>query len=90
MGGRFRMIVNEVDIVQPDRPLHKLPVALAVWRPGLYAGGAYHTGFSQALTSERLQEFTDIAKVEFIRIDADRRLRRFRNELRWSGASRVY
>ena len=57
MGNRFRLILNEVDVVQPDRPLAKLPVACAVWvpRPNLkiaaaawiYAGGAHHSGFSQ-------------------------------------------
>ena len=33
MGNRFRMIVNEVDVVDPDEPLPKLPVARAVWIP---------------------------------------------------------
>ena len=61
LGNRFRLIVNEVDVVKPDAPLPKLPVARAVWVPQpdlkiaaaawIYAGGAHHTGFSQALTS---------------------------------------
>ncbi|HEX2906078.1 MAG TPA: L-arabinose isomerase, partial [Phototrophicaceae bacterium] len=61
MGSRFRVVVNEVDVIQPDAPLPKLPVARAVWvpRPNLkvaaaawiYAGGAHHTGFSQSLTA---------------------------------------
>ena len=40
MGNRFRLILNEVDVVQPDRPLAKLPVACAVWvpRPNLKIG----------------------------------------------------
>ncbi|HHE71801.1 MAG TPA: L-arabinose isomerase, partial [Chloroflexi bacterium] len=33
MGDRFRMIVNEVEVVPPDAPLPKLPVARAVWVP---------------------------------------------------------
>ncbi|HLB46478.1 MAG TPA: L-arabinose isomerase, partial [Anaerolineales bacterium] len=33
LGDRFRLIVNEVDVVPPDEPLPKLPVARAVWRP---------------------------------------------------------
>src|SRR6185436_10938677 len=67
MGNRFRMIVNEVDVVQPDQELLKLPVARAVWRPRpdlataaaawIYAGGAHHTGFSQAITSEHMGDF---------------------------------
>src|SRR5215470_16303041 len=33
LGNRFRMIVNTVEVVQPDKPLPKLPVARAVWVP---------------------------------------------------------
>ena len=33
LGDRFRLIANEVDIVAPDEPLPRLPVARAVWRP---------------------------------------------------------
>lgn len=93
MGDRFRLIVNEVDVIQPERPLEKLPVAAAVWlpRPSLkvaaaawiYAGGAHHTGFSQALTTEHLEDFAEIAGVELIVIDSDTRLREFRRQLLW-------
>ena len=33
LGDRFRLIANEVDVVEPDAPLPRLPVARAVWRP---------------------------------------------------------
>ena len=33
LGDRFRLIANEVDLVEPDAPLPRLPVARAVWRP---------------------------------------------------------
>ncbi|MBC8164737.1 MAG: L-arabinose isomerase [Bryobacteraceae bacterium] len=94
LGNRFRMIVNEVDVVQPDEPMPRLPVAGAVWipRPNLnqaatawiYAGGAHHTGFSQALTEEHLRNYADIAGMEFLLIDADTKLHDFRNQLRWN------
>jgi len=92
MGDKFRLIVNEVDVIQPEQPLPKLPVARAVWvpRPSLkiaaaawiYAGGAHHTGFSQALTVEHLEDFAEIAGVELVVIDAETRLRELRRELR--------
>jgi L-arabinose isomerase len=92
MGGKFRMIVNEVDVVQPDADLPKLPVARAVWLPKpslkvaaaawIYAGGAHHTGFSQALTTEHLEDFAEIAGVELHVIDAETKLRGFRAQLR--------
>jgi L-arabinose isomerase len=94
MGDHFRMIVNEVDVIQPDKELPKLPVARAVWLPKpslrvaaaawIYAGGAHHTGFSQALTVEHLEDFVEIAGIEMVRIDAETRLTQFRRELRWS------
>jgi L-arabinose isomerase len=92
MSAGFRLIVNEVDVIQPDEPLPCLPVARAVWlpRPSLkiaaaawiYAGGAHHTGYSQALTTEMLEDFAEIAGVELIVIDADTRLRELRERLR--------
>ena len=97
MGERFRMIVNEVDVVVPDQPFPKLPVARTLWhaRPNLkvaaaawiYAGGAHHTGFSQALTMEHMEDFAEIAGIELVRIDSDTRLPRLRQELRWSDAA---
>jgi L-arabinose isomerase len=97
MGNRFRLIVNEIDVIQPAEPLPKLPVARAVWvpRPNLkvaasawiYSGGAHHTGFSQALTMEHLEDFAEIAGVELIRIDGETRIAELRRELRWNDAS---
>ncbi|HJZ95110.1 MAG TPA: hypothetical protein VKE70_01305, partial [Candidatus Solibacter sp.] len=97
VGNRFRMIVNEIDVVRPDRALPRLPVARAVWVPKpdlataaatwIYAGGAHHTGFSQSLTKEHLQDFADMADVEFLTIDAGTTVRQFRNELRWNAAA---
>jgi L-arabinose isomerase len=98
MGDRFRMLVNQVDVVAPEHDLPKLPVARALWvpRPNLkigaaawiYAGGAHHTGFSQALTLEHMEDFAEIAGVEFVRIDADTKLYQFRQELRWNDGGR--
>jgi len=94
LGNRFRMILNEVDVVQPDAPLPKLPVARVVWvpRPGLkvaaaawiLAGGAHHTGFSQVVTTAHMQDFAEMAGIECLLIDGDTDLRTFKNELRWN------
>jgi len=94
MGNRFRLIVNLVDVVPPDEPLVKLPVARAIWipRPNLpmaaaawiQAGGAHHFGFSQSLTAENLEDFADIAGIEFVQIDENTRLQEFKKELKWN------
>jgi L-arabinose isomerase len=94
LGNRFRLIVNEVDVIAPEQPLPKLPVARAVWQPRpnlavaaaawIYAGGAHHTGFSQAVTTEMLEDFATMAGVEFLVIDGQTRLRDFKRELEWN------
>ena len=96
LGDRFRLIVNPVDVVSPDAPLPKLPVARVVWvpRPNLkvgagawiLAGGAHHTSFSQVLTSEHLEDFAEMAGIECLIIDETTELRAFKNELRWNAA----
>jgi L-arabinose isomerase len=94
MGNRFRMVVNEVDVIQPEKPLSKLPVASAVWvpRPNLkiaangwiLAGGAHHTGFSQSVTKSHLEDFAEMAGMEFLVIDNHTDLANFKNELKWN------
>ena len=97
-GNRFRLLVNEVDIVKTPQPMPKLPVAQAVWqcRPNfedacacwIHAGGAHHTGFSQAVTTEMLEDFAAIAGIELLIIDADTRVRRVQEqELAWNDAA---
>ena len=96
-GNRFRLLINEVDTVKPEQPMPKLPVAQAVWqcRPNfedacaawIYAGGAHHTGFSHAVTTEMLEDFGVIAGLEVLVIDADTRLRQFKQELVWNDAA---
>ncbi len=97
VGNRFRMIVNEVDVVVPEHEFPKLPVARTLWvpRPNLkiaaaawiYAGGAHHTGFSQALTMEHMQDFAEIAGIELVRIHDSTKLHELRRELMWSDAA---
>ena len=96
-GNRFRLLVNEVDVVAPEYPMPKLPVAQAMWkcRPNfedacaawIYAGGAHHTGFSQAVTTEMLEDFGAMAGLEVVVIDGDTRLRSFKQELVWNDAA---
>jgi L-arabinose isomerase len=94
MGNRFRMIVNQVDTVPTDEPLPKLPVARALWVPQpdlktgaaawIYAGGAHHTGFSHSLTVEHLENFAEMAGIEFLVINNDTTVSSFKKELRWN------
>ncbi|MFC7622438.1 L-arabinose isomerase [Microlunatus sp. GCM10028923] len=97
LGDRFRLVLNEVDVVPPDQPLPNLPVARAVWEPKpefatstecwLTAGGPHHTVLSTAVSTEELEDFARIAGVELAIIDADTTRRGFANELRWNQAA---
>lgn len=96
LGNRFRMIVNTVDVVEPEAPLPKLPVARVLWKPQpnlkvsaaawILAGGAHHTGFSQGLTPEHLEDFAEMAGIECIVIDRETKLSEIKNQLRWNEA----
>ncbi|MGA9159757.1 MAG: L-arabinose isomerase [Actinomycetota bacterium] len=96
LGTRLRLVANEVDVVEPEHELPRLPVARAVWQPRpdlstaaeawLMAGGPHHTCFTQALPLEALDDLAEIAGVELVTITADTTPTRFRNELRWNQA----
>ncbi len=92
LGNRFRMIVHEVDAVEPPERLPKLPVARAVWRnkpdfktgcaAWIYAGGAHHTGFSLSVTTEHVEDLAGMLGVELVVIDGKTEIRAFRETLR--------
>jgi len=96
MGNRFRLIVNEVEAVAATHDLPKLPVARVLWKPypdmrtgcaaWIYAGGAHHTGYSQNLTREHMEDFASFANIEYIVIGKNTDLYQFKNELRWNDA----
>lgn len=94
MGNRFRLLINEVDAVQPVKAMPKLPVARVLWKPQpslrdsaeawIYAGGAHHTVFSYNVSTEQLVDWAELAGVEVVIINKNTSVLQFRNELRWS------
>ncbi|MFJ9845288.1 L-arabinose isomerase [Kitasatospora sp. NPDC101155] len=98
LGDRFRLVANEVDVVEPPAPLPNLPVARAVWKPRpdlhtsteawLTAGAPHHTVLSGALGTEELEDLAEMLGVELLVIDDDTNIRRFTKELRWNQAYR--
>jgi L-arabinose isomerase len=96
LGERFRLVANDIEVVPPDAPLPKLPVARAVWLPApclatstecwLSAGGPHHTALATALDIETLEDFALIAGVELARIDASTTTSGFARQLRWDQA----
>jgi len=93
MGGRMRMIVNEVDAVEP-KAMPKLPVARVLWQPRpslavaaecwIIAGGAHHTGYSRAVKTEWMRDWAEMAGIEFLLIGDETRPEELRKEIRWN------
>ena len=91
LGNRFRLIVNEVEAVAPMGELPKLPVARVIWdaKPDLeiaatawiLAGGAHHTVYSQAVKTEFIEDFAEMAGVELVVIDKNTTIRQFKDQL---------
>jgi L-arabinose isomerase len=81
-------------VVDSDKELPRLPVARALWVPKpnleigaaawIYAGGAHHTAFSQAIQAEYMEDFAEMAGIEYVCIDGNTQLRTLKNELRWN------
>ncbi|HLW06334.1 MAG TPA: L-arabinose isomerase [Marinilabiliaceae bacterium] len=94
MGNRFRVVLNELEVVPLDAPMPKLPVASALWVPKpnlevgaaawILAGGAHHNSFSQSLTTECIEDFAEMIGVEFLVIDDKTTISDFKKELRWN------
>lgn len=91
LGNRFRLVVNEVEAVRMETELPQLPVArvLLDTKPDLetavtawiLAGGAHHTVYTQALTTEYIEDLADIAGIELLVIDKDTKIRTFKNTI---------
>ncbi|WP_026925043.1 L-arabinose isomerase [Glycomyces arizonensis] len=94
LGTRMRLVANEVDAVEPEQDLPKLPVARAVWEPRpdlatsaeswLTAGGPHHTSFTQAFGREVMEDFAEIAGIELVTIGEGTTVGEFKQQLRWN------
>ncbi len=96
LGDRFRFVLNEVELVEPQEALPRLPVARALWKPKpdfatateawLRAGGPHHSVLCRAIGSEAFADLAEIAGIELLVIDDLTRIRDIANELRWNQA----
>lgn len=96
LGDRFRLTANEIDVVTPNEPLPRLPVARAVWEPQpslaesaeawLLAGAPHHTVLSSAVGTETLTDYADMLGVELLTIGEHTTIEQLTKELRWNQA----
>lgn len=81
MGGRFRLIIQDVIAVKPILDMPNLPVARVMWKPlpdlkvgaecWILAGGAHHTVFSYTITAEQMIDWAEIMGIEYVYISKD-------------------
>lgn len=79
MGGRLRLICQDIECVKPIMDMPNLPVARVMWRPmpdlvtgveaWISAGGAHHTVLSYDVTAEQMKDFANVMKIEFVHIN---------------------
>ncbi|MGN0526382.1 MAG: L-arabinose isomerase [Acutalibacteraceae bacterium] len=91
MGGRLRLICQDIYCVKPIMEMPNLPVARVMWRaePNLAtgvecwitAGGAHHTVLSYDVTAEQMKDFANIMDIEFVHIGKDTTVESLEKEL---------
>jgi L-arabinose isomerase len=79
MGGRMRMIIQDIEVIKPILDMPNLPVARVMWKPApdlltgvkcwIHAGGAHHTVLSFDLTVDNLRDFARMTGIEFVLLD---------------------
>jgi L-arabinose isomerase len=79
MGGRLRLICQDIECVKPIMDMPNLPVARVMWKPApdlltgiecwITAGGAHHTVLSYDVSAEQMKDFANMLGIEFVHID---------------------
>jgi L-arabinose isomerase len=97
VGGRFRLIANEVEVVPDPAPMPKLPVARAFWAPKpdleisaecwIAAGGGHHSVLTMALDSWHLRSLAEELGIECLIIGEGSRPDLVRRDLRLGDAA---
>lgn len=98
IGGRFRLICQDIHCIKPIMAMPNLPVARVMWQaePSLEtglecwitAGGAHHSVLSYDVSSEQLRDWARIMDIEFVHITKDTTVESleqqlFLNDLAW-------
>ena len=98
MGGRLRLVCQDIHCVKPILPMPNLPVARVMWQaePSLTtgvecwitAGGAHHTVLSYDVTAEQMKDWANMMDIEFVHITKDTTVegleqQLFLNDLAW-------
>jgi L-arabinose isomerase len=91
IGGRLRLICQEIECVPPAMTMPNLPVARVTWKPlpdlttgiecWIIAGGAHHTVLSYDVTAEQMREWAAMMEIEYVHIGVDSTPEKLEDEL---------
>ncbi|MBQ4047858.1 MAG: L-arabinose isomerase [Clostridia bacterium] len=91
MGGRLRLICQDIVCVKPIMEMPNLPVARVMWKamPNLTtgiecwitAGGAHHTVLSYDVSAEQMKDWACMMGIEFVHISKDTTVEALEKEL---------
>ncbi len=91
MGGRLRLICQDIVCVKPIMKMPNLPVARVMWQPmpnltdgvecWITAGGAHHTVLSYDVSAEQMKDWARMMDIEFVHITKDTTVDSLENEL---------
>ena len=91
MGGRLRMIIQDIEVIKPILEMPNLPVARVMWKPApdlltgvkcwIHAGGAHHTVLSTALTAQPMKDWAEMMGIECVHITKDTTVDALKKEL---------
>jgi L-arabinose isomerase len=96
MGSRMRIVANKVHIIKSDKTFDKLPVARVLLSPKpnfitasecwILSGGGHHNTLSTQIDLETLEFWSEMVKIELLKIDEETTVSNFRNQDRWNRA----
>ena len=91
MGGRLRMIIQDIEVIKPTLDMPNLPVARVMWKPApdlltgvkcwIAAGGAHHTVLSTAVSAQMMMDWAEMMQIECVHITKDTKFEDFKKEL---------
>ncbi len=91
MGGRLRLICQDIEAVKPIYEMPNLPVARVMWRamPDLLtgaeawitAGGAHHTVLTYDVSAQQMKDWARMMDIEFVHIHKDTTIAGLEQEL---------
>ena len=91
MGGRLRLVCQDIHCVKPILPMPNLPVARVMWQaePSLTtgvecwstAGGAHHTVLTYDVTAEMMKDWCSMLDIEFVHIGRNTTVEGLEHEL---------